>query len=52
LNLLLNDPSRRAQLEKDYDDLKKLLSEGGNASANAAGIIFDFLKPSMIPEKH
>ncbi|MEO5997245.1 MAG: lipid-A-disaccharide synthase [Chitinophagaceae bacterium] len=43
LNLLLYDVHRKAQLQQDYADLKKLLSEGGNASANAAKIITNFL---------
>jgi len=36
LNDLLNNPVRIAQLQEDYAELKKLLSEGGMASANAA----------------
>ncbi|HJU46022.1 MAG TPA: lipid-A-disaccharide synthase [Chitinophagaceae bacterium] len=36
LNKLLNDTAKREQLQKDYADLKDLLSKGGNASANAA----------------
>ena len=40
LNILLNDPLKKAQLKKDYDDLKALLSLGGHASANAAAIIY------------
>jgi lipid-A-disaccharide synthase len=43
LTLLLDDPVRRAQLQKDYTELKNLLSKGGNASANAAQSIIDFL---------
>lgn len=43
LHLLLYDATRKAQLQQDYADLKKLLSEGGNASANAAKIIIEFL---------
>jgi len=35
-----------AQQQKDYKDLKKLLSEGGDASRNAAEIILKFLSPS------
>ncbi len=45
LNELLLNGQRRAQLQKDYTDLKKLLSQGGHASANAAKIIVDFIKP-------
>jgi lipid-A-disaccharide synthase len=43
LTLLLDDPVRRAQLQKDYTELKNLLSKGGNASASAAQSIIDFL---------
>lgn len=43
LSELLINQSKHLQLEKDYNDLKKLLSAGGNASANAAKIIFDFV---------
>jgi len=43
LNLLLYDKIRQAQLQRDYAELKKILSEGGNASANAAKVIIDFL---------
>lgn len=44
--LLLNG-QRRAQLQKDYANLKNLLSQGGHASANAAKIIVDFIKQNM-----
>jgi lipid-A-disaccharide synthase len=43
LNKLLNDPSKQKQLQQDYADLKRLLSKGGNASANAAKNIVDFI---------
>ncbi|MEP6701322.1 MAG: lipid-A-disaccharide synthase [Bacteroidota bacterium] len=43
LNLLLNDAGRKAQLQRDYTDLKKLLREGGNASENAATCIVKFM---------
>ncbi len=42
-DLLLN-PAKQQQLQQDYTALKKLLSKGGNASANAAKSIVDFLK--------
>jgi lipid-A-disaccharide synthase len=42
LKKLLFDPEKRNQLKKDYKDLKTLLSAGGNASANAAEIIYSF----------
>jgi lipid-A-disaccharide synthase len=43
LKLLLNDSSKQKQLQEDYTALKQLLSQGGNASANAAKSIFTFL---------
>ena len=46
LTELLFDYKRQEQLKKDYADLKNILSAGGNASANAAKIIFDFITAS------
>lgn len=43
LKELLTDPTRIDQLKKDYAGLKRILSEGGNASAKAAKSIVDFL---------
>ncbi|MDP4260964.1 MAG: lipid-A-disaccharide synthase [Bacteroidota bacterium] len=43
LNELLTNKERLAVLQKDYADLKKLLSEGGDASAKAAHSIISFL---------
>jgi lipid-A-disaccharide synthase len=43
LHDLLTNESRIAQIKKDYADLKKILSEGGNVSARAAKSIFEFL---------
>lgn len=45
LKELLHNDQRRTQLQKDYAALKDLLSQGGHASANAAEIIMDFIKP-------
>lgn len=45
LTALLGDTQRKAALEQDYRDLKKLLSMGGHASANAAESITRFLAP-------
>jgi lipid-A-disaccharide synthase len=39
---LLENQQRREQLQKDYNDLRSLLMQGGHASANAAKIIVDF----------
>jgi len=41
LSQLLFNEARQQQLKKDYENLKTILSGGGNASANAAKIIFD-----------
>jgi len=43
LNLLIYDAGRKVQLQQDYADLRKLLSEGGDASSNAARGIMEFL---------
>ncbi len=40
---ILSNELRLTQLKKDYTDLKTLLSKGGNASANAADSIVQFL---------
>ncbi|MBL0356948.1 MAG: lipid-A-disaccharide synthase [Chitinophagaceae bacterium] len=45
LNTLLLDTAKQQQLKDDYTALKNLLSQGGNASANAAKSIFTFLSP-------
>ena len=44
LTELLYNEDRKKQLAQDYAALKQLLSLGGNASANAAKIIHEFLK--------
>ena len=43
LDDLLHNDQRRAALKRDYADLKKILTEGGNASSKAAKSIVDFL---------
>ena len=43
LNELLTNKKRMAAMEKDYTELKNLLSQGGNASAKAAQSIVSFL---------
>ncbi len=43
LSLLLFNEQKQQQLKKDYGDLKNILSAGGNASANAAEIIYKFI---------
>ncbi len=40
LGTLLEDKARKKQLQKDYADLKAILSAGGNASAKAAQSIY------------
>ena len=44
LQELLTNESRIAQMKKDYADLKNLLTEGGRASAKAAGLIVDYVR--------
>lgn len=44
LHELLTNDLRQQQVRNDYRDLKDLLSQGGNASANAAKIIYGMLK--------
>ncbi|MBE7174382.1 MAG: lipid-A-disaccharide synthase [Williamsia sp.] len=44
LDLLLHDPRRQQQLAHDYSALKDLLGKQGNASANAARSIVDFMR--------
>lgn len=43
LGRILNDPSRMAQLKKDYSDMYSLLAKGGKASAKAAAEIIHLL---------
>ena len=43
LNSILFDTLKRERIESDYQQLKKLLSQGGNASANAAKSIYEFV---------
>ncbi len=43
LTELLTNKQRQLQLEKDYSDLKALLSQDGNASAKAAQSIYSFI---------
>jgi lipid-A-disaccharide synthase len=47
LDDILHNPTRRAQLDNDYRELKELLSQGGHASANAARSILQFLRPPL-----
>lgn len=44
LKELLENPARKQQLQQDYFKLKNLLLQGGNASSNAASIIYEFVK--------
>ena len=44
LKELLYNQQRIQQLQQDYSALKQLLSQGGKASSNAAGIIYNFIK--------
>lgn len=44
LNELLTSEARKAQLTKDYSELKRILSEGGHASHKAALSIVNYLQ--------
>jgi len=44
LKALLEDPERKAQVINDYNALRSLLQQGGNASHKAAQIVVDFVK--------
>jgi len=46
LTALLTSEKKQQQLATDYAALKKLLSQGGHASANAAKSIYHFLTAS------
>ena len=43
LKRILFDPQKKGKMQQDYAELKQLLSEGGNASENAAKSIYGFL---------
>jgi len=45
LDKLLFDITKQQQIQKEYNELKALLSKGGNASANAAKSIYKFVQP-------
>lgn len=44
LSLILFDAEKKQQLKTDYEALMNLLSQGGNASSNAARLIFNDVK--------
>jgi lipid-A-disaccharide synthase len=43
LKKILSNPQKKEKMQQDYAELKQLLSEGGNASENAARSIYHFL---------
>jgi lipid-A-disaccharide synthase len=43
LDLLLNDPAKQKQIAEDYAALQELLGKGGNASARAAGFVWEMV---------
>ena len=47
LQELLTNKQRRQQLQQDYSKLKQILSAGGNASANAAASINNFIRSKV-----
>ena len=44
LHAILYKEDKKEQLQQDYQSLKLLLSQGGNASANAAKIVYEYTK--------
>jgi lipid-A-disaccharide synthase len=44
LRKLIYDKETRNRIQHDYTDLRNLLSQGGNASEKAAGLIVEFMK--------
>jgi len=48
LTKLLKDPIKQQELKRDYTALKQLLSEGGDASKNAAELILSFAKTNSV----
>jgi lipid-A-disaccharide synthase len=48
LQELLTNEVRKKQLQHDYSGLKKILSEGGNASAKAAQSIVQYLTSAKV----
>jgi lipid-A-disaccharide synthase len=49
LRSILEDEGRRQQIQQDYDALRHLLQQGGNASEKAAKSIVQFLKTTAAP---
>jgi lipid-A-disaccharide synthase len=43
LDALLTNETTQQQLQNDYADLRKLLGQGGHASARAAQVIKEFM---------
>lgn len=48
LKKILEDKTRQQEMAKDYERLREILGQGGNASVNAAKIISRFLNPSSL----
>lgn len=51
LKKILLDPQKKEKMQEDYAQLKQLLSEGGNASLNAAESIYSFLTSQAHPDE-
>jgi len=49
---ILENPQRKFQIQQDYAALKKLLSQGGQASSNAAKSIYHFLQNGLAPAEN
>lgn len=48
LKIILLDKEAREKIKKDYSQLNQILSEGGNASKNAAQSIYDFISKKIL----
>lgn len=44
LDTILHDPNRQQQIKKDYQELREVLQQGGNASEKAAKHVYDFVQ--------
>jgi lipid-A-disaccharide synthase len=49
LNELLNNERRKEEIRTDYENLKRILREGGNASEKTARSVINFLSGPSAP---
>jgi lipid-A-disaccharide synthase len=50
LRKLIYDNETRSRIHREYSELRNLLSQGGNASEKAAGLITEFMKGKKYPD--